>query len=143
MEIIMGDQSFIAPCSLQLIEKPQQHKRFCAIRKNFPFKIFLVGSVLVIHLLLKTRQPGENMPISPDLLEILCCPRSKVPVRMLSEEQLSTLNGRIETGDVKYQDDSTIEKPLQEGLITEDGETVYRVEEGIPIMLVEQGIPLT
>ncbi len=83
------------------------------------------------------------MPISPDLLEILCCPRSKVPVRMLSEEQLSTLNGRIETGDVKYQDDSTIEKPLQEGLITEDGETVYRVEEGIPIMLVEQGIPLT
>ena len=83
------------------------------------------------------------MPISPDLLEILCCPRSKVPVQMLSEEQLAALNGRIEAGEVKYQDGSTVEKPLQEGLITEDEEPAYRIDDDIPIMIVEQGIPLT
>lgn len=83
------------------------------------------------------------MPISPDLLEILCCPRSKVAVQMLSAEQLATLNNRIEAGEAQYYDGSVIEKPLEEGLVTEDGVTAYRIEDSIPIMLVEQGIPLT
>ena len=82
------------------------------------------------------------MPISPDLLEILCCPRTKVPVQMLSAEQLAALNSRIEAGEAKYHDGSIIEKTLEEGLVTEDGETAYRIDDGIPIMLVEQGIPL-
>ena len=83
------------------------------------------------------------MPISPDLLEILCSPRTKTPVQMLSAEQLATLNSRIESGEALYHDGSVIEKPLEEGLVTEDGEVAYRIEDGIPIMLVEQGIPLS
>ena len=83
------------------------------------------------------------MPISPDLLEILCCPRTKTPVQMLSAEQLATLNSSIESGEALYHDGSVIEKPLEEGLVTEDGEVAYRIEDGIPIMLVEQGIPLS
>ncbi|HUG82193.1 MAG TPA: hypothetical protein VML01_11050 [Bryobacterales bacterium] len=81
------------------------------------------------------------MPISEDLLEILCCPRTKVPVRMLPAEQLASLNARIAQGGVTHQDGSPVETPLQEGLITEDGETVYRIDDDIPVMLVDQGIP--
>jgi uncharacterized protein YbaR (Trm112 family) len=34
-----------------------------------------------------------------------------------------------------------VDKPLEEGLITEDGATVYRIDENIPVMLIEMGIP--
>jgi len=81
------------------------------------------------------------MPISKDLLDILCCPRTKVPVRMMTEQQVAELNAKIEQGGVVTQDGSAVEKPLQEGLITEDGETIYRIDDGIPVMLVDQGIP--
>ncbi len=80
------------------------------------------------------------MPISQDLLEILCCPRTKVPVQMASADQLARLNERIQGGRVKYYDSSNVDKPLEEGLITEDGETTYRIDDGIPVMLVDQGI---
>ncbi len=81
------------------------------------------------------------MPISEDLLEILCCPRTKVPVQMLPADQLASLNDRIAQGGVTYQDGSLVETPLQEGLITDDGATVYRIDDSIPVMLVDQGIP--
>lgn len=80
------------------------------------------------------------MPISDDLLQILCCPRTKVPVQMLPGDQLTKLNEQISKGTVKYLDESTVDKPLDEGLITEDGKTVYRIDDGIPVMLVDQGI---
>lgn len=90
--------------------------------------------------------PGFNrrettMPISQDLLEILCCPRTRVPVEMLSEELLAQLNEKIGQGAVKYYDDKDVDKPLQEGLVTEDGAVIYRIDDSIPVMLVEQGIP--
>ena len=81
------------------------------------------------------------MPISQDLLEILCCPRTRVPVEMLSEEIRNQLNEKIGQGAVKYYDDSAVDKPLQEGLVTEDGAVIYRIDDSIPVMLVEQGIP--
>lgn len=81
------------------------------------------------------------MPISKDLLEILCCPKTKVPVEMLDAERLAKLNRQVEAGGVKYADDSVVEKPLQEALITEDGQTIYRIDDDIPVMLVEQAVP--
>ena len=80
------------------------------------------------------------MPISDDLLQILCCPRTKVPVRMLPQDQLDKLNEKIAKGAVKYFDGSAVEKPLQEGLITEDEQVIYRIDDDIPVMLVDQGI---
>jgi uncharacterized protein YbaR (Trm112 family) len=82
-----------------------------------------------------------NMPISPDLLEILCCPRTKVPVVMLPEDRRALLNQRIEQRQVKYFGGETVDKPLTEGLITEDGQTIYRIDDDIPVMLVDQGSP--
>lgn len=80
------------------------------------------------------------MPISEDLLQILCCPRTKVPVQMLSAEQLAKLNEAISKGAVKNHEGAPVETPLQEGLVTEDGKTVYRIDDSIPVMLVDQGI---
>lgn len=81
------------------------------------------------------------MPISEQLLEILRCPATKAPLRPLNEDEIAAWNARISEEEVKYQDGNAVDKPLEEGLITEDGATIYRVDENIPVMLIEMGIP--
>lgn len=80
------------------------------------------------------------MPISDYLLEILCCPDTKVPVRMLPQDRLENLNEKIAEGSVKHTDGSVVEKPLREGLITDDERVIYRIDDDIPVMLIDQGI---
>lgn len=81
------------------------------------------------------------MPIQNDLLEILCDPLTKSPLQLLTVEQLNTLNAAINKKLVKNVEGATVEEKLQEGLITKDGKTIYRIDNDIPIMLAEQGIP--
>ena len=80
------------------------------------------------------------MSIKQELLEILCCPLTKVPVKILEKEKLQKLNEKIAQKTVKYSDGSLVVEPLSEGLITEDGKTIYRVDQDIPIMLIDKGI---
>ena len=80
------------------------------------------------------------MPISQELLQILCCPRSRVPVIMLSAGQVARLNAAVNAGELKYADGSVVKEPLQEALVTTDGRTVYRIDDSIPVMLVDQAI---
>lgn len=76
-----------------------------------------------------------------ELINILCCPQSKVPVELLSSEDLARLNRAIAAGKVKQVDGAVVKKPISEALITRDRKTIYRVDDGIPVMLIEQGIP--
>lgn len=81
------------------------------------------------------------MPISQELLQILCCPSSKTPVVLLGAGQLAHLNACIEAGSVRYADGSPVEQPLSEGLVTTDRLTIYRIDDSIPVMLVDRAIP--
>jgi len=76
------------------------------------------------------------------LLEILCCPVSKTPVRLLDKTQLDILNQGIKTGNVQTIDGAVITQPLSQGLITIDGKLVYRIEDGIPVMLADEAISI-
>ena len=80
------------------------------------------------------------MPIDPKLLDILCCPVSKQPVFPLSEETLATVNAAIAAGQVIQADDTIVETPLSEGLITKNKQRIYRIDDGIPVMLEEESI---
>ena len=80
------------------------------------------------------------MPISEDLLEILCCPETKVPVEMLPNDKVQQLNQQIAAGRVAFVNGEPVEKPVQEALITTDGKMIYRIDDNIPVMLVDQGI---
>lgn len=80
------------------------------------------------------------MSLDKRLLEILCCPVSKQPVQLLSARQLAALNQALGAGGLKYADGTAITAPLQAGLITADGKTVYRIDDGIPVMLADQAI---
>lgn len=80
------------------------------------------------------------MPVDRKLLEILRCPVTKQPVVPLSKDKLTKLNAEIAQGKVHYVDGSTVDEALTEGLITENGRTVYRVDDNIPVMLEDRSI---
>ncbi len=81
------------------------------------------------------------MPINQELLDILCCPKTKVPVERFPEDQIKTLNNLVQQGKLLYADGSKVDETISEALITEDHKTIYRVDDGIPIMLIDKGIP--
>ena len=82
------------------------------------------------------------MPVSPDLLEILVCPETKQPVKLAPDELLARLNERIRAGQLRNRGGDPVSKPLEEGLVREDGQVLYPVDDSIPVMLVEESIPL-
>jgi uncharacterized protein len=77
------------------------------------------------------------------LLDILCDPVSKTPVRPLSGNELNALNKAIDGGQVQTVNGAAVQNRLAEGLITTDRKVVYRIEDGIPVMLPEEGIGTT
>ena len=81
------------------------------------------------------------MPVSQELLEILCCPATKVAVAPLAEDKLAKANEKIAAGGIKRTDGEAVEEDLEEALITEDGKTIYRVTDDVPIMLIDVSIP--
>ena len=80
------------------------------------------------------------MAIDRKLLDILCCPATGVPLETLRKDKLQQLNAKIAEGKVRQLNDELVTSPLQEALITENGERIYRVDDGIPVMLEDQAI---
>jgi len=74
------------------------------------------------------------------LLDILCCPVSKTPLRPLGKNQLEVLNQAIAAGKVDSVAGVAVQGKVGEALITVDSKLIYRVEDGIPVMLPEEGI---
>jgi len=88
-------------------------------------------------------QRTKPMAIDRRLLEILCCPVSRRPLRPLRQDQLQWLNAEITRGSVLDVEGRVLTQPLQAGLITDDAKVVYRVEDDIPVLLPEDGIGTT
>ena len=83
------------------------------------------------------------MSIDRRLLDILCCPVSKSPLKPLTKEQLRLLNEAIAKGSVAFIDGRPVTGALADGLITDDGKVLYRIEDDIPVLLPEEGIGTT
>ena len=74
------------------------------------------------------------------LLDILCCPASKQPLSLLNKAELEALNAAIAQGGVARIDGTLQDTPVREGLITRDHQTLYRIDDGIPVLLHDEGI---
>lgn len=74
------------------------------------------------------------------LLDILVCPATGSALSLLDAHKLEQMNDQISNKQLRYGDGSAVEQALEAGLITSDGNTVYRVDNGIPVMLPERGI---
>jgi uncharacterized protein YbaR (Trm112 family) len=74
------------------------------------------------------------------LLDILCDPVTKSPVRLLSSGELEALNRAIVAGQVRTEAGTAIANAATAGLITRDGRTIYRVDDDIPVMLADEAV---
>ena len=75
-----------------------------------------------------------------NLLDIICCPVTRLPLEILDAARLDTLNAAIANGTVRNAGDEAVADPLEEGLISRDGRLVYPVRDGIPVLLAEESI---
>ena len=82
------------------------------------------------------------MPIDKELLEILVCPESQQPVSLAEGDLLQRLNAEIEAGRLRNRGGEVVEKKIEEGLLREDGQVLYLIDDSIPIMLIDQSIKL-
>jgi uncharacterized protein YbaR (Trm112 family) len=76
------------------------------------------------------------------LLDIICCPATHLPLRMMPEALLAQINARIEAGELKHCDDSPVSELLDQALMTEDQRLCYPIRDDIPLLLEEFGIPI-
>lgn len=77
------------------------------------------------------------------LLDILCCPVTKQPLALLDKAELAALNEAIAAGGLQRADGSTQSEAISEGLITRDHQTLYRLDDGIPVLLADEAIATT
>ncbi len=82
------------------------------------------------------------MPIDEKLLEILVCPETHQRVSPAERSLIDTLNGKVSAGALRNRQGQAVSRPIEEGLVREDGGCVYVVEDGIPNMLIEERIDL-
>ena len=80
--------------------------------------------------------------IDRELLEILACPENKSPVCPADRELIRKVNDLIERGELCNRGGTPVGKPVDGGLVREDGAYLYPIEDNIPIMLIEEAIPL-
>jgi len=89
------------------------------------------------------REQENRMPVSQELLEILVCPETKQRVSLAAEEIINQVNARIEAGALRNRGGQAVSARVSEGLLREDGQILYIVDDGIPVMLVEEAIELS
>jgi uncharacterized protein YbaR (Trm112 family) len=82
------------------------------------------------------------MSFDQRLLDIVCCPATQLPLKLMPEATLARLNARIESGTLKFRDDSPVTEILVQALITADERLAYPIRDDIPLLLEEQAIPI-
>jgi uncharacterized protein YbaR (Trm112 family) len=77
------------------------------------------------------------------LLDILCDPLTKTPLKLLTKSQLDVLNRAIRANEIQTTDGRTVSGDVASGLITTDGKVIYRIDDGIPVLLADEAIGTT
>jgi uncharacterized protein len=80
------------------------------------------------------------MALSPDLLEILCCPEDRTAVKAADEALVAKLNAAIAAGKVKNRGGNPVTEAVHAALLRADGTVLYPGRDDIPVMSVDEGI---
>lgn len=77
-----------------------------------------------------------------ELLNILRCPESRTKLSPVSGEILARLNAAIRNGRLINCAGQILERPLDGGLVREDGTLLYPISDNIPVLLRDDAIML-
>ncbi len=80
------------------------------------------------------------MAVSKDLLAILCCPETKEPVALISDEEVQRINEKIGRGEIKRRNGETETEKIDGGLLRQDGKYLYAIRDDIPVMLIDEAL---
>jgi uncharacterized protein YbaR (Trm112 family) len=75
-----------------------------------------------------------------NLLDIICCPVTHLPLEILDAARLDALNTAIRAGNLHNAAEQSVAEELQEALVSRDGRLVYPVRDGIPVLLADESI---
>jgi uncharacterized protein YbaR (Trm112 family) len=74
------------------------------------------------------------------LLAILQCPITRKGLSLAKPATLKSVNAAIESGTLCNRDGETLNEPLTEALLTDDGKLLYPVASGIPVLLEGESV---
>ncbi|MBN8222420.1 MAG: hypothetical protein J0L53_15975 [Spirochaetes bacterium] len=80
--------------------------------------------------------------MSPELLEILVCPRSKKKLTLADTATLARVNALIQAGKCREISGAEISETAREGLLQKETGVFYFIREGIPVLIYENALEL-
>ena len=69
------------------------------------------------------------------LLSILCCPVTHKGLSLARADLLKSVNTAIAAGKLVNRDGQVVSGDMTEALVTDDGKTLYPINDGIPVLL--------
>jgi uncharacterized protein YbaR (Trm112 family) len=80
--------------------------------------------------------------VDPELLAKLRCPVTFQDLRLAEPVLLAEINRKIAAGLLKNRRGQLLTQPVEAGLVSADGRTVYPIRDHIPQMLSEEAVLL-
>ncbi len=74
------------------------------------------------------------------LIDILCCPVTRSPLRMASATEIGAVNAAIAGGGIVDAGGKPVRQRVVAALVATEGDRFYRVEDGIPVLLADEAI---
>jgi len=84
--------------------------------------------------------PEFDSPLPAAHLAYLRCPESRQTLRVAEPALLARINAAIAGGNFRNRSATVLTRPLEGGLLREDGEVLYPILDRIPNLISDEGI---